>query len=148
MAEKGVSFDGKLLWIGLVAVVLAAVGTSFLTFYLFGRGKDANVKVPQPKDMVSMSVGDFTVNLADKGGLHFLRASISLGIRGAKAEKLKARESQIRDLVIQVLRGKTKADLENAQGLENLRKELLRKLSQALGEGQVYAVYFTDFVVQ
>ena len=54
----------------------------------------------------------------------------------------------MRDLIIQVLRSKTKADLENAQGLETLRKELIRKLSNSLGEGQVFAIYFTDFVVQ
>ncbi len=148
MAQKGVGFDGKLIGIGLVAVILAAVGTSLLTYYLFGKGGESQATVAQPRDLVSMPVGDFTVNLADKGGLHFLRASISVGTSGSQLEKLRTRESQIRDLIIQVLRSKTKAELENAQGLEALRKELVRKLSGDLGQGKVFTVYFTDFVVQ
>ena len=88
------------------------------------------------------------MNPADQGGNHYLRTSISLAVKSSALANLQAEEPQIRDITIGVLRSKEKAALQDKKGLEALRKELLDRLNQALGEGKVFAIYFTDFVVQ
>ncbi|HOB22828.1 MAG: hypothetical protein GX766_06685 [Firmicutes bacterium] len=147
MAEKELS-TSRMLTIGIVAIVVATLGTSFLTSYLLRGDRPAAEQNTRPKNLVTMPVGDFTVNLADQGGNHYLRTSISLAVKSSALANLQAEEPQIRDITIGVLRSKEKAALQDKKGLEALRKELLDRLNQALGEGKVFAIYFTDFVVQ
>lgn len=148
MAEKEFG-SGKLLVFGLVAIIVATVGTSFLTSYLLGDGGEkAATAEAKPEKLETMDVGEFTVNLADKSKLHFLRTSVSIAIAPDKTEAWKADEPQIRDEIIQVLRSKSKEDLQKPQSLESLRKELLSKINNIAGQGHVFAIYFTDFVIQ
>ena len=124
MAEKELS-TSRMLTIGIVAIVVATLGTSFLTSYLLRGDRPAAEQNTRPKNLVTMPVGDFTVNLADQGGNHYLRTSISLAVKSSALANLQAEELN-RDITIGVLRSKEKAALQDKKGLEALQEGAFR----------------------
>ena len=75
---------------------------------------------------------------------------MSLGFeQGNKAlsAELAQRTPQLRDTIILILSGKTKADLASQRDKVELREELKASINHLLSEGKVKEVYFTEFIV-
>ena len=63
-------------------------------------------------------------------------------------ELLEANKAKVRDALLLLLSSKTSQDLATLEGKILLRKEIVDRLNQALGQAKVARVYFTDFVIQ
>ncbi|MCL5959299.1 MAG: flagellar basal body-associated FliL family protein [Chloroflexi bacterium] len=104
------------------------------------------------------------VNLADPGGMHYLKIQIVLeydlpGVKALKGEAYKKRQDEfvkemasrrpmIDDTVTSTLAGTTSATFSGSEGKEKLREELKEKLAAVSGESKLVNVYFTQLVVQ
>jgi len=64
-----------------------------------------------------------------------------------KAE-LEGQLAAIRDAILVVLTTKTLQEVQDVQGKNQLREEILAAISKIVAQGKVSKVYFTDFVVQ
>ena len=62
--------------------------------------------------------------------------------------ELEGRLAAIRDAVLVLLTTKTLQDVQDVQGKNQLREEILAAVSKIVAQGKVTKVYFTDFVVQ
>jgi len=62
--------------------------------------------------------------------------------------ELESRLAAIRDAVLVLLTTKTLQDIQDVQGKNQLREEILSAVSKIVAQGKVTKVYFTDFVVQ
>ena len=153
---------GKLKWVILLLVlVLLAGGGAAAYWFLFGpgstpqdetltQGEAALPKTPRTEfapEIVTLE--PFVVNLADPLGRRFLRMTLDVEVlnRTAVAEVQRS-NSRIRDAVILLLAGKSFADLASMEGKIVLKNEIVERLSQIVGGGQITNVYFTEFVVQ
>ncbi|HHT01264.1 MAG TPA: flagellar basal body-associated FliL family protein [Firmicutes bacterium] len=89
---------------------------------------------------------DVIVNLSDPGLHRYLRAEITLEYNSPNlTAELEKNAYRVRDAVIEVLRGKTTADLQNATALKG---ELLEAVNAQLQQGRIDALYFGELIIQ
>ncbi|MBR4696539.1 MAG: flagellar basal body-associated FliL family protein [Selenomonadaceae bacterium] len=104
------------------------------------------VKLGDPKDGILVNVG------GQKAG-KFLKTSIILEMNPGKKEIIEegkilpVAETKIMDIVLQVLRS-AKMDEFDATKQDDLKKKLKEEINGVLGEGSVYDIYITSFLLQ
>lgn len=133
------------LIIGIVALLLVViVGKGFFG----GRAGAKEHKKISTEVGITVPMEEFLVNL-DGGGDHYLRASISLGMRkGITEEEVKEQTALTRDAVLSILSTKTLGELNKPKNKEDLKDELKRKINDVAGDDAVVKVYFTAFATQ
>ena len=105
-----------------------------------GGGKDK-----APSNNVALPA--FVVNLADGNARRYLKVVLEVEMTG-NPELLEANQAKIRDALLMLLSSKTSQDIASLEGKILLRKEIVDRLNQAIGQPKVSRVYFTDFVIQ
>jgi flagellar FliL protein len=147
---KGRSLRTKLV---LLVVLLVGIGAGYVLKGGGGAedaaGATATTVPDEPGLMVTIE--PLSINLADD---HFLRVGIAVqlvdgaeGVPAAPEEWLAEHGPIVRDLLISRLGGVYVADLADAPAREAVRDELLHLANEHFDD-TVYAVYFTDFVMQ
>jgi len=95
------------------------------------------------------SLEPFIVNIYDGQELRYLKVKIELEMANAAVKpELEGRLAAIRDAILVVLTTKTLQEVQDVQGKNQLREEILTAISKIVAQGKVSKVYFTDFVVQ
>lgn len=91
----------------------------------------------------------FIVNIYDGQELRYLKVKVELDMVGpaVKAE-LDGRLAPIRDAILVLLSAKTLQDVQEVQGKNTLKDEILGAINKHIPPGKISKVYFTDFVVQ
>ncbi len=95
----------------------------------------------------NVALDPFVVNLADPSARRYLKIVLDVEMTG-NPELLDANKAKIRDALLMLLSSKTSQELSTLEGKILLRKEIVDRLNQALGQAKVARVYFTDFVIQ
>ncbi len=139
----------------LLIVILAAVWFFFLRAQPATKKEDPGEKVPVPSVNTQVTIGPmvdikpFVVNIISQDEHHYVKAALTLELTGDKTkDEVTERLPQIRDAILLLVGNKTYDELQDLQGKEQLKAELIVKLNGILQTGKVKAVYFTDFVVQ
>ena len=91
----------------------------------------------------------FIVNIYDGQELRYLKVRVELEMvgQGVKPE-LDARLAPIRDAILVLLSTKTLQEVQDIQGKNQLKDEILAAVNKQITSGKIAKVYFTDFVVQ
>ena len=142
----------------IVGLVLAAGISFFVTTKLMAdtamEGGGSNkfhdpgvfIKIGDPKEGILVNVG------GQKAG-KFLKTSIILEMNPGKKDiiaegkVLPVAETKIMDTVLQVLRS-AKLEEFDATKQDDLKKKIKEEINGQLGEGSVYDVYITSFLLQ
>jgi flagellar FliL protein len=95
----------------------------------------------------NVALPPFVVNLADPNARRYLKVVLDVEMTG-NPELLEANMAKVRDSLLLLLSSKTSQELATLEGKITLRKEIVDRLNQALGQSKVARVYFTDFVIQ
>ena len=148
--------DLKVIIMAISLVIIAAVGSAYITFLVFSRSTPGIVAATEEAPNKSSSfgpiheLGDFTVNLTVPPGFspRFVRCGLVLEVTDKKSIPELKQEPQIRDTVISILRTKTQEDIAGSAGMERLRRELNEAITEVLPEKIIANVYFTELVVQ
>jgi flagellar FliL protein len=148
--KKGIK---RIVILALAAVVVAAAaGAAYCYFsgqipYVFSESRQAEGK--EKKTMVT-NLGDVVVNLSDFGSSRYLRLSVVLEYSEniKLEEEIKVKQHKIRDALIDLLRRKTTADVQEPENIETLKRQILDKINEQLAAGKIDSVYFTDFLFQ
>jgi len=91
----------------------------------------------------------FIVNIYDGQELRYLKVKVELEIVSASVKpEIESRLAPIRDAVLVLLSAKTLQDVQDVQGKNNLKDEILGAINKHIPPGKIAKVYFTDFVVQ
>lgn len=91
----------------------------------------------------------FIVNIYDGQELRYLKVKVEMEMSSpAVKPELDGRLAAMRDAILVVLTSKTLQDIQDMQGKNQLREEILAAVSKIVAQGKVTKVYFTDFVVQ
>jgi len=150
---------GKMIKIIMVLVLVAALGGGgFLAWNFLEIKKQSSTEIEEKKPQkvvaqkpISYSLDSFIVNLMDKTGLgkRYLKVGIILEIdteeRKILIEKYKPK---IRDTILLLLSSKTFGEISTMEGKLELKRGLITRLNQILGETIINKIYFTEFVVQ
>ena len=134
----------KLLLIALI-VIVAGVGGAV---YAMRRSSG---EAPAPtRGLVAFD--PFVVNLADPGGMRFIRVTLQVVVYDEKGAKeitespLILKES--RSAILEILSQQMAADLVKLEGKQALKKAIVDRLSKQIKDTKVIDVFFSEFVVQ
>ena len=110
------------------------------------EGKDG--KGPAKKKQ-TVPITKVIVNVAGSMGARYLMASFTLAGTNADFKTvIEENKDQLLDLANTALSSKTITDLEKPGARNQLRAELMSIFNNALGNGIVQEIYFTEFAVQ
>ena len=146
----------------IVVIVLVALGAGAFFFLKKGSSGPKNIQaqsssyesVLNDKNVHIKTIPSMIINLADQSGDRYLKISLALVMNGK--EKTKSGESSgetledaaIKNAIITVISTKTSDTLLTLSGKEELKKQLIKAINNALGEDAVKDIYFTDFIIQ
>jgi flagellar FliL protein len=146
------SNNNKMLIIIVSVAVVVCITAVSAVFMLHGGSRDSVAKedkTEKGESVIMFTQDPFIVNIYDGQDLRYLKVRMDLELTGADAKnELTARQSQLRDAVLAILTTKTLQDVQNLQGKNQLKTEILAALSKIVAPGKVKQIYFTDFVVQ
>lgn len=161
--ENGNNDKNKLIII-VGAVILAVVVIAVAVVLMSKGGKgDKVVKAPDAKVEKKGESGGgekgtsatvyplepFIVNIYDGQEIRYLKIKVEFEMAGPEVKpEIDARQSALRDAILVLLTTKTMREVQDLQGKNQLRDEILATTGKILSVGRVTKVYFTDFVVQ
>ncbi|HXE95076.1 MAG TPA: flagellar basal body-associated FliL family protein [Dongiaceae bacterium] len=91
----------------------------------------------------------FIVNIYDGQELRYLKVKVELEMVGPAVKgEIEGRLAPIRDSILILLSAKTLHDIQDVQGKNALKDEILGAINKNIPPGKIAKVYFTDFVVQ
>jgi len=90
----------------------------------------------------------FIVNIYDGQELRYLKVKVELEMSTAVKGDLDARLAPMRDAILVLLGSKTLQDIQDLQGKNQLKEEILVAINKIITPAKISRVYFTDFVVQ
>lgn len=144
----------RLIVIALAAVIVVGGGgvTVFWATYRTAGAVPASKPAAKPAEYGLVTLEPFVVNLADQGGLRFLRVSVRLIVESVEqAEHLQKGDvalTRARSAILELLTQQTAEHLVTAEGKAALKEAIGRKLEPVLEGTKVVDVLFSDFVVQ
>ena len=157
---EGSGGRGKQLLITGAAVVLALViGAAGAWWFMGGDsgGSGANQAATNgaPATPQGQAPGElyelpgFVVNLARSSRTRYLKTTVQLELDSKPTvKKAKERQPQLRDALIILLSNQSVDGLQTMQGKYELKRQMVARLNNLLGDGAVRNVYFTEFVIQ
>lgn len=102
----------------------------------------------EEQELPMYELDTFTVNLADTAATRYARVTMKLELSNMDVEnEIERRTPQIRDLIIILISSKRYADIQNPDGKNKLRDEIVKSINSYLVKGEVKNLYFTNFVV-
>lgn len=156
----------------LIMIIAAAVGVAiilgFAAFMVLGKGDKKGAK----GEAATVAAGSnaaaaggtsaaggpspnvfpmepFVVNIYDGQEMRYLKVKVELEMAAPNVKpEIEARLAPIRDAVLVLLSAKTLQEIQDVQGKNALKEEILSAISRLLPPGKLVKVYFTDFVVQ
>jgi flagellar FliL protein len=90
----------------------------------------------------------FIVNIYDGQELRYLKVKVEMELANATKGDLDARLAPMRDAILVLLSSKTLQDIQDLQGKNQLKEEILVAVNKIITPAKIAKVYFTDFVVQ
>jgi len=91
----------------------------------------------------------FIVNIYDGQEVRYLKVKVEFEMSGPEVKpEVESRQAPLRDAILVLLTTKTLQEIQDLQGKNQLREEILASVNKILPPGKVTRIYFTDFVVQ
>ncbi len=175
-AEDAAEGGGKKKMIIIIgAAVAVAIVLGIVAFMMLGKGDKKTKKeseVAQTEGAAAPAAGEhgasatgaagaaspaaniypldpFIVNIYDGQELRYLKVKVELEmVSPAVKSEMDGRLAPIRDSILILLSSKTLQDIQDVQGKNTLKDEILGAINKNIAPGKITKVYFTDFVVQ
>lgn len=91
----------------------------------------------------------FIVNIYDGAELRYLKLKVEFEMANPQVKpELEAKMAPLRDAILILLTTKTMQEIQDLQGKNQLREQILAAVSKVVPPSKITKVYFTDFVVQ
>jgi flagellar FliL protein len=137
-----------LKWVLIIVPILIIAGAAGIYYGIQASEKDNDGELPI-KQIQTLRIPSFTINLADPGNRRYLRTEIILEFSSKELEtEIQLKQHRIKDAVINILRDKKTADINNVNKSESVRNELINAINALLSEGEIFGLYFDEFIIQ
>lgn len=145
-----------LIVVATVALVLL-LGGGGAAYWMLAGGKadeaaDAHEATEELPSGTAVALEPFVVNLADPGGSHFLRVSLSLIVEdeahAAEMGESELVKMRVRSAILELLALQTAERLITPEGKAELKKAIADASSKSIPGLHISDVLFSEFVVQ
>jgi flagellar protein FliL len=161
MAEGTKNKNSNILIIGLFSFLITVViaGTFvFITLRQVNSGNTHNSASVETVEEIGPLVplgNEIIINIpGEDGEEHYLKVNVTLEVQAGKDKEDKAKEEvtkripQFRDLIISILSTKTKEKIDEKEGKDLIRSEIITNINRYLLSCKVKNLFFEDFVIQ
>ncbi|QER42135.1 flagellar basal body-associated FliL family protein [Thermodesulfobacterium sp. TA1] len=143
----------KFLLFLVVGLLVIALASGVVLFLMGKKGEEKEGGKKAKKESAAVKViyplEPVVVNLLDPTGKRYLQVRLAFGVADKKAEEeIKVKEPMIKDVIITYLSSKTPEEVMQPDAKEAIKKDLLVKINEALGEEIVLAIYITQYIVE
>ena len=141
----------KLLIFLIIGLLIIGIAGGLVIFLTSKKGREGKkyVKKEVPEPAVLYNLDPIVVNLFDPTGKRYIQIRLALALADKKAEEeIKNKEPIIKDAIITYLSAKTPEEVIQPEAKEVIKKDLLKKINEALGEDWVLEVYITQYIVE
>lgn len=157
-AEKGKKFPIIIVVVLILVGLILAGGISyFITTQVMTTGSSATAETKTHDPGVFVKLGDakegIIVNVGGIKSSRFLKVGITVEMNPEKEDNIlegklqSAAETKIMDTTLQIIRTVKVEELDAARQ-DDFKAKLKAELNKVLGEGSVYDVYITSFMLQ
>jgi flagellar FliL protein len=145
----------KLLLLVLIGILVIGIAGG-VVFFFSSKGKkegegEGEKKAQHKKEEkgVIIDLEPVVVNLLDPSGKRYIQVKFALEVPDKKAEEaIKEDLPRIKDVIISYLSAKTPEEALQPETKEEIKKTLLKKINEVLGEDLVMEVYITQYIVE
>ncbi|MFZ5632061.1 MAG: flagellar basal body-associated FliL family protein [Bacillota bacterium] len=139
-----------LLMIAAAAVVAGVLVMGMVIYFIGIPGVAPRMKPEPAPAYETVEMGERVVNLADAGGVRYLRVRIVLEHKKNEklAAEIKEKEAALMDSILHTLRSKAVEDIRPLEKEEKVKGEILNAVNSKLKTGRIERIYFTDFLIQ
>ena len=140
--------DNKKLAIFSIAVFVVSVLVFATTLYLvFFKAPASADRAPKKIDTYKYDLGDFSTNIGSSG--RYFKGKIVIETTNKKTPKLIEQNVEpIRDHILSVLISQDVKTMMSENGIENIKKDISKKVAEIIGSDDISNVYFTDYIIQ
>ncbi|MEG6617321.1 flagellar basal body-associated FliL family protein [Peptococcaceae bacterium 1198_IL3148] len=145
--EKKSRFSAKTVIVILLLLNMLVAGGIAGYFFLLNPADSA----PKPPEMATSELGEMLINLADPGGIHYLRFTAVMEYPKEEKElvdELQQKNHVIKDTVIRLLRSKKLAEVQPPESIDNVQREMTEAINEKLEHGKLSRIYFTEYLTQ
>ena len=145
--EDVIQIKRKRIWVYIVLIPVLILLIAFLVYSFISKSFFFKEK-PRPTDTgYTYSMEEMVINLKDSR--HYLKTEIALGYGMEKDTKnVEAKEIQLRDNIITILRNKSREDILPVENTEGLKEEIIHQLNHHFEEEVITDIYITEFLIQ
>ncbi len=137
------------LVLGLLIIGIAGGVVFFLGSKKGGEEEKKHIKKEAYEPAVLYNLDPIVVNLFDPTGKRYMQIRLALALPDKKVEEeIKDKEPIIKDAIITYLSAKTPEEVIQPEAKEVIKKDLLKRINEALGEDLVLKVYITQYIVE
>jgi len=139
-------FNLKTITLVVLALFILMLITTGVAYFVAKTISSGNIpkSVDSPKNYKTYSAGEFLTNLSDRG---YIKFSMVYLLRDKDAEReLEIKDSEIRDRVFTILRGKAYDSVKDSKGMDELRAEIKESINEVLSN-RIEDVFFTSIIV-
>lgn len=138
----------RIVWAIILTLVLGASAGGWYLLSNISSGEQEGPMIPDRMGPV-YQFDAMIVNVARTGASRYLKARISVELDGQPGLKeVEGKAVMLRDIILDILAGKTLDYLETVRSRDALRSEIMDTINSHLRRGRVVRVYFQEFVVQ
>lgn len=142
----------------LIPVLISVILSVVIMFIVFkgGASKTRTEEMvavqlqPKPAPLNYYDMGSFRVNTADIDANYFVRVALQLGFNSQNKtlhQEITDRVPQFRDIILNILNSKEKNQIDETLKKEQLKEEIRRSLNNVLINGEIDAIFYTEFTV-
>ena len=114
-----------------------------------GHGGEAAKEGEGATGAIIYPMEPFIVNIYDGAELRYLKIKVEFEMANPQVKpELEAKMAPLRDAILILLTTKTMQEIQDLQGKNQLREQILAAVSKVVPPSKITKVYFTDFVVQ
>jgi flagellar FliL protein len=114
-----------------------------------GSGASTSQSAPQPGNKELYKLSGLVVNLARSERTRYLKTTVQLELNSkAAAKRAEKMKPQLKDALLILLSNHSVDELKTMQGKFDLKRQIVARLNNILGDGAVLNTYFTEFVIQ
>ncbi len=133
----------KIITYTLIGVILAGVFFGAIFFFMMYNPANA----PRTTTTYEYNMKEFTTNLGAMKS--YFKGSIVVETTNKKlVEEFDTNNSELRDVIIQILISKKPEDILDADGQQELREEIKNAIGKVLNTDEITNVYFIDYIIQ
>lgn len=130
----------------LLVIVVGGIAAFFIISKTLGKGVEGEKKIVEEV----LSLDEFIVNINDPSLNKYVKFKLAVTYDSKDKDILEDINSnihRIKDGIISIFKEKRASDINDNNGIEQIKQEIRQKINFVLEDNEVISVYFTDLLI-